>query len=315
LEKAILSTVVYFDIFDFPLTPLEIWKWLFFAHPPHRSYNCWETQSCLNDSAVLQKLIQSKNGFYFLLNRERIVGRRVANYKVAERKYKKAIRFIKLLRFNPFIKMVAVCNNLAFSNASQYSDIDFFIITKAGRIWLARFWANFLPKMLGLRPTHSDTQDKLCLTFFIAEDHLNINDLQSSQIDLYLANWITQLVPVYDPDHLCQSFLQTNQWAISHFPNFIPNQPNYRRQVDNNLLSFSWRSISKFFTWGPLGNGAEQLAKKIQLAFLPQHLKKMANQDTKVVVSDSVLKFHDNDRRSKFKEMFEDKMVKVISNE
>jgi len=249
LEKAILSTVVYFDIFDFPLTPLEIWKWLFFAHPPHRSYNFWETQSCLNDSAVLQKLIQSKNGFYFLLNRERIVGRRVANYKVAERKYKKAIRFIKLLRFNPFIKMVAVCNNLAFSNASQYSDIDFFIITKAGRIWLARFWANFLPKMLGLRPTHSDTQDKLCLTFFIAEDHLNINDLQSSQIDLYLANWITQLVPVYDPDHLCQSFLQTNQWAISHFPNFIPNQPNYRRQVDNNLLSFSWRSISKFFTW------------------------------------------------------------------
>jgi hypothetical protein len=29
LEKSILSVICYFDIFEYPLTLLEIWQWLF----------------------------------------------------------------------------------------------------------------------------------------------------------------------------------------------------------------------------------------------------------------------------------------------
>jgi hypothetical protein len=31
LEKAILSAICYYDVFDYPLTPEEIWRWLYVA--------------------------------------------------------------------------------------------------------------------------------------------------------------------------------------------------------------------------------------------------------------------------------------------
>ncbi len=312
LEKSIIATLVYFDIFDYPLTALEVFKWLLRQGDGQIENSFYQVKSAL-DKDSLKKIINQKNGFYFLKHRERIVDQRLENYKVAERKFKKAIRFIKLLRFNPLIKMVAICNSLAFSNAGDYSDIDFFIIAKKKRIWLARFWANFLPKIFGLRPTRSDTQDKLCLTFFIAEDKLNIADLQCSQFDIYLAYWISQVLPIYDPDQLYPQFIKANNWIEKYFPNFLPYQVNNRRKVKDSIISKSFRRLGGLIYWRVWGNWQESLVKNIQLAALPATLKKVANQDTKVVINDQVLKFHDNDRRAKFKKMFEEKMSKLVN--
>jgi len=315
LEKAIIATLVYFDIFDFPLTAFEIWQWLWLEPKRTDSHSYYSVRKNLRENHNLIRLIDSQDGFYFLKNRERIVGLRLENYKVAERKFKKARRFIKILRLAPFIKMVAVCNSLAFSNAGDYSDIDFFIITQKKRIFLARLWANFLPKILGRRPTKSDTQDKLCFTFFISEDKLNIEDLQCNHPDIYLAHWVTQIFPIYDPYKLYQAFIKNNVWVAKYFPNFRHNDMNDRRKVGKNFfvrLSCFFIGLGYRSFWG---DWQETIARKFQLFFLPYHLKKLANQDTRVVISDQVLKFHDNDRRTKFKEMYEEKMVKVTGNE
>ncbi|MBU1148814.1 hypothetical protein KKI23_01855 [Patescibacteria group bacterium] len=313
LEKSILATIVYFDIFDFPLTVMEVWKWLWLENSQEPiSFNLVrKTLSSTN----LKKVLSSQNGFYFLQHRSRIVDMRLANYKVAERKYKKAIRYIRLLNFCPFIKMVAICNSLAFSNAGDYADIDFFIISKKKRIWLARLWANFFPQLLGLRPTRADTQDKLCLTFFISEEKLDISSLRESDQDIYLAYWVAQVLAIYDPSQLYPKFMEANDWVKKYLPNTLPNQVSIRRQVKNSWLTTSWRKLCWLFTFSLLGNWQELLAKKIQLTLMPDQLKTMANQDTKVVITDQVLKFHDNDRRRKFRQMFEEKMVKITNYE
>lgn len=314
LEKSILSTIAYFDIFDFPLTAMEVWKWLLVEDKITVSHSFSELQSVLKSPGPA-KYLDQKNGFYFLKQRDHILDQRLANYKVAERKFKKAIRFIKTLRHIPFIKMVAVCNSLAFSNAGDYSDIDFFIITQKKRIFLARFWANLLPKLFGARPTRADTQDKLCLTFFVAEDKLNIADLQCSSFDIYLAYWIIQVLPIYNSGHTYENFIEANAWVSSHFPNFIPHRISPRREIKDSWTSRLSRLMGSTGTFGFWGDGQEWLARKIQLKCLPDSLKKMANADTRVVINNQVLKFHDNDRRAKFKEMFEEKMIKVMSNE
>jgi len=310
LEKSILAAVVYFDIFDYPLTELEISKWLYCEYK-RAGYSFSQIQSALIEPN-LQKRLSSDKGFYFLPSRERIVDLRVKNYKNAERKFRKAVRFVKLLHLIPFIKMVAVCNSLAFSNAGDFSDIDFFIITKRKRIFLARLWANFLPKLLGLRPTRSDTQDKLCLTIFISEDKLDISSLKLIPADIYLTYWVSQIMPVYDSKEYYNRFLQANHWALDHFANFIPYQPSYRRQVKDNWLSKLIRLIGGMASWGLLGWVQELLAKKIQLRILPEKLRQVANKDTSVVINDQVLKFHDNDRRGKFQDMFEKKMATIV---
>ncbi|MFH1598568.1 MAG: hypothetical protein ABIB97_05935 [Patescibacteria group bacterium] len=314
LEKAILATICYFDIFDFPLTSLEVWKWLFFEKEKEGKVSFRQVQASLRQSSTLHDLIDQKNGFYYLKNRERIVISRLENYKVAERKFKKAKRFIKVLRCIPFIKMVAVCNTLAFSNAGDYSDIDFFIITQKGRIWLARFWASLLPRIFGLRPTKSDTQDKLCLTFFIAEDQLNIESLQYDSFDIYLAHWIAQVMPIYDRGKTYHRFIEANNWASHHFPNFLESSVAPRRKVEDNWLSRIIKLPGQIVAFSFLGHWQESIIKKVQLKGLPDELKQIANQDNKVVINDSVLKFHDNDRRGKFKEMFQEKMEKLITN-
>ena len=45
---------------------------------------------------------------------------------------------------------------------------------------------------------------------------------------------------------------------------------------------------------------------------LPLQLRKMANLDSRVVVTDEVLKFHDNDRRLQFRDAFESLLKRYL---
>ncbi len=57
------------------------------------------------------------------------------------------------------------------------------------------------------------------------------------------------------------------------------------------------KRIFEFINDQLLFNGLSYLVKYFQLTIMPNKLKDMANQDTRVIVHDSILKFHDNDRR------------------
>ena len=138
IEKSIIQTLAFFDIFSYPLTESEIWKWLY---KPGKKVALSEIKNVLEDSEFLTDKVSKVEGFYSLKDRENTCYRRKQNNNVAEHKYRRAIRLAKLYRFIPFIRMMAVCNSLAISNAKEDSDIDFFIITKKNKIWLARFFS------------------------------------------------------------------------------------------------------------------------------------------------------------------------------
>src|SRR3989339_2255006 len=93
LEKSILSTISYFDIFDFPLTLMEIWKWLWSDREPH-VFRLDEIRETLEESGYLQKRLGAQGGFYFLTGREGIIQTRLERYSLAELKYHKAKQMI-----------------------------------------------------------------------------------------------------------------------------------------------------------------------------------------------------------------------------
>jgi len=304
LEKAILRTIVYFDIFDYPLALVEVWKWL---NKPDRAYLLNEVQEALDN---FQAKIEIRNGFYFLIGRSELVAKRLLRYNLAEAKFKRALRFIKWLRFIPFIKMIAVCNSLAYSNASKEGDIDLFIVADKNRLWLSRFLAVGFLKLLRVRPTLVSKQDTIDANFFLSAEDLNISSSQISDNDLYLNYWIDQLVPIFDPENIYQKFQTANSWVKQILPNAFGYDTAARRRIGNNFLS----KIVRFKLEWILGyNFFEKLAKKFQLKILPQDLRAMINQNTKVIVNEQMLKFHREDRREEYLRKFNEKVSYEIS--
>ena len=303
LEKSILSTIVYFDVFNYPLTLVEIWRWLFvdseLKNPrTEERFRIFDVQEILDKSEFLRARINSKQGFYFLKDRDEIINLRKEKYDFAERKFNRVIKIIKIVRHFPFIKMMAVCNTLAYSNCRDEGDIDLFIICEKNHIWQTRFFVTGLLKILGLRPEPDKTKDKICPSFFISEDNLNLEKIKIDD-DMYLIYWISQVFPVYDQGYY-EKFLSANSWINKYIPNVFDVKPSLRRKVyDIKAFRYIFRPFFSLFS--------ENFCRHYQLKVLPENLKKMANKDTRVVVNDQMLKFHDNDGREKFKKMFLEK--------
>ena len=302
LERSIIATLSYFDIFDYPLTLMEIWKWLL-VEPDQQSVSIEDIQQSLEQSDFLKKKIESKFGFYFLHGRKDIVEVRRERYSYAERKFHKAMKIIRIIRLVPFVKMVAVCNTLAYNNSRKQADIDLFIITKRKRVWQVRFWVTGFLRVLGLRPTPGKTQDTICPSFYIDEDHLDIEELAIKD-DVYLPYWVVQVFPVYDQG-VYQKFIEANQWVSNKLPNRLPITPSPRRRIKQ--INWLKNLLTVFCYFIP-----ESLFKSYQMKIMPDKLKAMANKDSRVVVRDYVLKFHDDDRRQLFLDSWQKRLNQVI---
>ena len=88
LEKAIISVLVYHDLLDYPLTALEIFKYLdksFLKDHP----SLFEVQTCLEKSPWLKNILEQKKGFYFIQGREKLAAKRISRRKIADKKWKK----------------------------------------------------------------------------------------------------------------------------------------------------------------------------------------------------------------------------------
>lgn len=207
-------------------------------------------------------------------------------YRLAQSKYKTAVRVAKFLRFAPGIRMIAVANSLSYNRAREESDIDLFIIAKKGRVWTARFFTLLFLDIAGARPL-------ICASFFLSEDALNISPYKIAEHDPYLAFWIRELKQLYAEGDVYERFINANNWSIAKTP-FVPYVPNYKRCVKKPFFkSF----LCLLVTWVD-----ERVYKRAQAALLPPLVKHLALAlDSRVVVSDNIIKMHTNDRRLEFK--------------
>ncbi|MFH1232519.1 MAG: hypothetical protein V1651_01485 [Patescibacteria group bacterium] len=282
LKKAIIRVIVFFDIFDYPLTLSEIWRFI--------SLKC----ELVEVFDILENGIEgisSQNCFYFLSGKEKNIIERLDRYNFADRKFKRAKFIVEIYKFIPWIKMIGVTNLFGSRNLKDSSDIDLFIITEDKRIWLTRFFCVGIIKLLGWRPQINNRRDKICLSFFVSLSALNLEKLRLDQDDLGFTYWLAGLTPLYDINKTHQKLINTNQWLINSLPNW---QSNSQKQQNKALLK---RSL--------FVNKLEQQFKKLQLKILPQKLKSMMNCDSRVVINDELIKLHSNDRREEYKKNYE----------
>lgn len=299
LQSDILKTITWFDVIGYPVTGWEIYKFLYTGQGDACAYD--EIISALDELTGSDK-IANHEGFYFLPGRQQLVSDRKHRYLLAERKYRKARRVIRILSHIPWIRMISVCNTLGYSNAPEDSDIDLFIIVRPGRLWTARFLVISFLKFFGLRPLLARfgnypeiRKDKLDANFFLSESHLSLESLAIKN-DVYLAYWLLLQTPMYDPYGTYAKLIEANRWIKKKLPNAIINMPSYRRQFS--------RQSSIFRVILAVLNPGEFLCQKLQMKIMPQHLKALANQDTGVVINEHMLKFHDQDKRQYFRDLW-----------
>ncbi|HUT22567.1 MAG TPA: hypothetical protein VMX18_04225 [Candidatus Bipolaricaulota bacterium] len=298
-EKAILATIVYFDIFSYPLTAFEVYKYLLSPQGDPLDAELFQIKRLLETSATLQKKIQTRQGFYFLRGKENSVSLRKTRYKIAEKKFKKARKLFFLLSKIPFIQMICVCNTLAYSNSREESDIDLAIFCRPKTLWLTRLLAVSAMELLGQRPTDDDFKNKICMSFFLSEDSLSLEKYQSEKTDIHFIYWQAQFYPIFIRKNICFTF--HNRWVKKYLPNHLASPISDRRTIkttaENKIRSTLKTSRHR--------SAMEAVAKKYQLNILPPKLKAAADEPTTdVILQDDIIKMHSNDRRLEYNRKF-----------
>lgn len=296
IQEAIFKTLCWFDVFDYPLMLQEIWRYGFFTD----KCDLAEVGSEL-EILLMQKRIEYLDSYYFLPERGGIVAERQKRFKFAEQKINRAAKFSRIFRFIPSIELIALGNQIGSRNMREGSDIDLLIVTKPGTIWTTRFLTAGLVKLLGVRPTANNSKDTICLSFYATSEALNFKSIAETDFH-YFYYWLAFLMPIYDRDGVYEKLMQENNWIIERLPNFVFDNKTQVIVKVRKCYLLQWLLTPMYLLEGQL--------RKLQLKIMPNGLSDLANQDTRVVVSDQMLKFHANDRRRAFQEKYMERIIK-----
>src|SRR5947199_5342274 len=160
IRKDILATLAYFNMFDYPLKKNEIFLYLGHCND-YREFEQALT-NLLKDQAVYKMA-----DFYSLQNDSKLPIRRFKGNELATSMLKKAEKAAAIISAFPFVKGVAVSGSLSKHFADEQSDIDFFIITHANRLWIARTFLHIFKKLTFL----VRRQDHFGMNYCIDEKH------------------------------------------------------------------------------------------------------------------------------------------------
>ena len=300
LQKNILKTIIWFDLFEYPLKLEEIFWYL-----PDKVENL---EFILNN-LITENKIQKKQDFYFLFGRQEIVNirkeRRVESFK----KIKRAKRAVRFLRNLPFARAIFLCNVLGYLNAKEQDDIDFLIITEKNKIWTTRWFATGFFKILNLRPRPDKIKNKFCFSFYLSLDNLNLGNIKLED-DPYLKYWLTGLLPLYDENNYLDKIFNNNLWAFESMFYYKKIYEDKERMSFKFDLSGSWikNILERIFKLDII----ENFFRKIQLVIMPQILKSQMNKSGGVIINNKILKMHPYDKRKEFAERFSHKIREII---
>ncbi len=332
LEHSLLATIAWFDMFDYPLTPWETWKWRVETYKDGQEDGRKREVTYLNVLDALQGLatrgvLETKWSFYYIAGREPIVEIRRTRYVLAMKKITRAMRVVRILRFIPWVRMISVCNSLGYANARAESDIDLFIVTAPHRVWTVRGMALLFLHVFHLRPLlarfgalRDEKTDRIDLSFFIDTNALDISglalcdevtsyqlpvtsnsesgilDVQRSNTDLpadpYLSYWMLHQVPLWDAYGDYKRFWDANALLRTRLPSCAPCHLNNARAVRGGR--WVQHIFCILFVWI-----SERGMRRLQLWVMPRRLRE--HNEKGVVLTDHVLKFHDIDPRAQFR--------------
>lgn len=232
MKNRILSTLKFFDLQDYPLTLLELHKFLVadwetlreqmdsqgellgqFFKSEQKSVSINQILKCLDQECIGQ--VENVMGFYCLPGRRQIVDTRLNNYFYGLRREKIIRRYAWILRHIPFVRGAALGGSQAMGLAKPGSDIDLFIITEENFLWLARTFVTLCFQLLGNRRYGKKIANRFCLNHYLARPKA-----VEKERNLYKAMEYGRLRPLVGGNKIEEFRANNLQWMKVFFPNF-----------------------------------------------------------------------------------------------
>jgi predicted nucleotidyltransferase len=237
INKNILATLAYFDMFNYPLTRAEIFLFL------NQKYRQQEFELALRYMVASQSVYNFDN-CYSLKNDAFLVSRRKEGNRKAAELLKTAHRVSNLLIKFPFVRGIAISGSLSKNYADDDSDIDMFIITAKNRLWIARTIMHGFKKLTFL----FNKQHYFCMNYYVDEQQMQITEK-----NIYTATEVVTLMPLQG-DTIFDEFFAANSWTLDYLPN------NYLRVSTAKPLNINWlkRAFEAIFNNG-LGNKLDNI--------------------------------------------------------
>ncbi len=287
-RKQVLQTLIYSDLFNYPLTKKELWYYLKSKKPIHKG----DFNKALNS---LKDIIVQKRGFFSFADRESIIERRISLQYENRKKIALAKKIANILSNIPTIQFIGISGSLAAKNAERDDDIDFFIIASKKTLWISRFLMLILLEFLGVRrkKNQHNESNTVCINMMIDE---NSCVFPKNRQDVYTAHELAQLYPLVDKKHIYRKLLQENAWIYAFMPNVKEKRLFYQKRVSLVKNLFMVSVLPAFYL-------LNLFLKKIQLFSIRKTL-------TTEVVTDAFLAFHPFDYRKSVLNHYSNKLKK-----
>lgn len=257
-HKELLKTLLYFDVFNYPLKFDEI-----FSNTPTKLSQ--EQVKYQLDELISEGLVKLIEGFYFLPSASNdIINRRLKGNAFAEKMLPKAYSNSRKIARFPFMSGICISGGLSKNYYDERSDIDYFIITKPNRLWLCRTLFVLFYKTLSL-----EKRKQYCLNYFISETDLKIEDN-----NVFVATELAYLIPTVNHSSY-KKLLEKNAWYKSRFENknSLPltncietPEPWYKKTIE-------------FVFWGKFGDWTDTQLLRITLNHWRKKYPEMSNED------------------------------------
>jgi hypothetical protein len=210
--QSVFHTLAYADVFDYPLTAPEVYRYLTYAKGTVEEVT----------RALADKSFFSQIGDYFTLRgREHIVETRKRRAQVAVRLWTRSARYGRVISSLPFVRMVAVTGSLAMHNTDEGNDVDYLIVTAPNHLWTCRALILLIARIAKLEGLH------LCPNYLVTT-----NALELKERSLYVAHELAQMIPLSGME-IYDEIRRKNDWIEVYLPHAsgAPETPKIATRV------------------------------------------------------------------------------------
>jgi len=289
-ELAVLRSVIYASLFDYPLTLAQLHTSLVGVHADERAILSW-----WRSSDLLQATIECRDGLFFPAGRGDLLKTRVRREAVSRDLLDRDRRILSLVARMPFARMVALSGSLAHLNGEGSADLDLFVITAPHRVWSVTLTVLVIARLLGWRK-------RMCLNYVVSERAMAVQPA-----DLFSANQIIHLQPLTGPD-VFRRFVQANPFVRACYPNFeaVSLQPSAFSLRPRRFHGLIERVLS--LTAAPV---LERLARAVYGWHLRRRASAWQSRD-QVRLEPECLKLHTSSHRASTLERFDAAMAEAL---